>query len=136
MNKLKTANNVIPFKSNVFDCIVKHIDSFSCFTHHKYETPLEIYKSDKKFLWDYLDHQLNYPIEISKFLTKNNIPFRYFDLDNDSYIEVFGGDFEIDKEYTSHVTTWKEYEDRYNQVARMADEYISLRNLSLTYTPT
>ena len=66
---------------------------------------------------------------------KNNIPYRYFDLDNDSYNEVFGGDFEIDREYTSHAQSWIGYDDRYNEVANIAKEYISLRNLSQPYIP-
>ena len=137
LNILRNANNVIPYKSNTFDCVVKHIDSFSHFTCHKWkETPPEMYKKNKNIIIDYLDFQLNQPFEIAKFLTKNNIPFKWFDLDNDSYNEYFGGDFEVDKEYTSHAPTWVGYEDRYNQVAGIANEYISLRNLSLTYSPT
>ena len=137
LNILRNANNVIPYKSNTFDCVVKHIDSFSHFTCHKWkETPPEMYKKNKNIIIDYLDFQLNQPFEIAKFLTKNNIPFKWFDLDNDSYNEYFGGDYEVDKEYTSHAPTWVGYEDRYNQVAGIANEYISLRNLSLTYSPT
>ena len=136
LNKLRNANNVIPYKSNIFDAVVKHIDSFSHFTNHKYvETPVELFKKDKKLIWDYLDHQLNLPLEVAEFLTKNNIPYNYFDLDNDSYNEVFGGNYEIDREYTSHAYSWEGYEDRYKEVARIADEYVFLRSLNTIYTP-
>ena len=48
LSKLRNANNVIPYKSNTFDCVIKQIDSFSHFTCHKWkETPPELYKRDK-----------------------------------------------------------------------------------------
>ena len=68
-------------------------------------------------------------------LVKNDIPFKYFDLDTDNYNEVFGGDFEIDKEYTSHAPTWVGFEDRYNELANISKEYISIRNIAQPYTP-
>ena len=136
LSKLRKANNVIPYKSNTFDCVVKQIDSFSHFTCHKWkETPPELYKKDKNIILDYLDHQLNQPLEIAEFLAKNDIPYKYFDLDNDNYNEVFGGNFEVDKEYTSHAPTWVGYEDRYNEVVKIAEEYITLRNLAQPYIP-
>ena len=136
LNKLRNANNVIPYKSDTFDCVVKHIDSFPHFTLRKWkETPPEMYEKDKNVILDYLDFQLNQPLEIAKFLTKNDIPFKWFDLDTDSYNEYFGGDFEVDKEYTSHAPTWVGYDDRYNKVVKIANEYISLRHLPQTYTP-
>ena len=136
LSKLRKANNVIPYKSNTFDCVVKQIDSFSHFTCHKWkETPPELYKKDKNIILDYLDHQLNQPLEIAEFLAKNDIPYKYFDLDNDNYNEVFGGNFEVDKEYTSHAPTWVGYEDRYNEVVKIAEEYITLRNLAEPYIP-
>ena len=136
LNKLRNASNIIPYKSDIFDWVVKTIDGFSHLTSHKYkETPPEFYKKDKKLMWGFLDHALKQPIKIAEFLMKNNIPYRYFDLDNDSYNEVFGGDFEIDREYTSHAQSWIGYDDRYNEVANIAKEYISLRNLSQPYIP-
>ena len=137
LDKLQKSNNIIPYKSDIFGCLVSHIDSFSHLTHHQYdETVVEIYKKNKKLIWDYLDHQLNQPVKIAEFLSKNNIPYIYFDLDKDNYNEIFGGDYELDREYTSHAHVWEGYEDRYNQVARIAKEYISLRLLPQPYTPT
>tara|TARA_Y100001951_G_scaffold100114_1_gene103054 strand:- start:1821 stop:3005 length:1185 start_codon:yes stop_codon:yes gene_type:complete len=136
LNKLKKANNIIAYKSDIFDCVLKQLDSFSHFTLHKLdESPVEVYKRDKNIIWDYLDHQLNQPVKIAKFLIKNDIPFKYFDLDTDNYNEVFGGDFEIDKEYTSHAPTWVGFEDRYNELANISKEYISIRNIAQPYTP-
>lgn len=137
LNKLRNASNIIPYKSDIFDWAVKTIDGFSHLTSHKYkETPPEFYKNDKQLMWGFLDHELNNPIRIAEFLAKHNIPFQYFDLDTDTYNEVFGGDFEIDKNYTSHALSWEGHDDRYNEVANIAKEYISLRNLSQPYTPT
>ena len=137
LSKLQKANNIIPFKSNILDWVIKIIDGFSHLTSHKYkETPPEMYKKDKKLIWSFIDHELNNPIRIAEFLTRHKIPFQYFDLDTDSYNKVFGGDFEIDKEYTSHAPTWVGFDDRYNEVASIAKEYISLRLLPQPYTPT
>jgi len=129
--KLKKSNNVIPYKSEILDCIVKQIDSFSHHTLHKYnETPTEIYKRDKNIIWDYLDYERNQPVKIAKLLRKHNIPYRYFNLDSDSYKEVFGWEHEIDKEYTSYAPSWQGYEDRFNEVESIAKEYIALRNIT------
>ena len=129
--KLKKANNVIPYKSNILDCIVKQIDSFSHHTLHKYEeTPTEIYKRNKNIIWDYLDHERSEPVRIAKLLRKHDIPYRYFDLDTDSYKECFGWEHEIDKEYTSYAPSWQGYEDRFNEVENIAKEYIALRKFT------
>ena len=140
LRKLRCANNIIPYKSNIFEWAVSFIDTYSHHTNHKDDYNQEIlekntYKKNKKIIWEYLDHQRMLPIKIAKFLTKNNIPYKYFDLDNDSYNEVFGGHHEIDKEYTSNAPSWKGYDDRYQEVANIAKEYISMRNLSQPYTP-
>ena len=140
LNKLRKANNVIPYKSDVFSWALSFIDSFSHLTHHIYDEGQEIltkdlYNKNKKIIFQYLDHQFYIPIKIAEFLTKRNIPYRYFDLDNDSYKEVFGGNFELDRNYTSHSECWKNYQDRYNQIADMVKEYISERNLPSHYIP-
>ena len=140
LNKLRKANNVIPYKSDIFSWTVSFIDSFFHITEHIYDEDqqiLEKYLYDKniKLVFQYLDHELYLPIKIAEFLTKRNIPYRYFDLDNDSYKEVFGGNFELDRNYTSHSECWKNYQDRYNQIADMVKEYISERNLPSHYIP-
>tara|TARA_B100001989_G_scaffold233113_1_gene192788 strand:- start:545 stop:1672 length:1128 start_codon:yes stop_codon:yes gene_type:complete len=140
LNKLRKANNVIPYKSDVFSWALSFIDSFSHLTHHIYDEGQEIltkelYDKNKKIIFQYLDHQFYIPIKIAEFLTKRNIPYRYFDLDNDSYKEVFGGNFELDRNYTSHSECWKNYQDRYNQIEDMVKEYITERNLPSHYIP-
>ncbi len=140
LNKLKKANNVIPYKSDTFSWAIAFIDSFSHLTDHKYDEDQgilskELYDKNKKIIFNYLDHQFYIPIKIAEFLTKRNIPYRYFDLDNDSYNEVFGGNFEIDRNYTNHSKCWEDYQDRYNQIVDMVKEYIFERNLPSFYIP-
>ena len=140
LNKLRKANNIIPYKSDIFTWAVSFIDSFSHLTNHIYDEEQEILKKDlfdknKKIIFQYLDHQFHLPTKIAEFLTKRNIPYRYFDLDNDSYNEVFGGDFEMDRNYTNHSKCWKNYTDRYNYIADMVKEYIIERNIPSYYTP-
>jgi hypothetical protein len=140
LNKLRKANNVIPYKSDVFSWAVSFIDSFSHLTDHKFDEEQDIlskdlYDRNQKNIFQYLDHHLHLPTKIAEFLTKRSIPYRYFDLDNDSYNEVFGGDFEVERDYTSHAASWKGYPDRYNQVANMAKLWISERNIPTYHTP-
>ena len=136
LKKLQKAINIIPYKSNIFEWVLSYVDGFSHITKHKYkESPIEIYKKNKNFIWDYLDHQLNEPIKIANFLSKNNIPYKFFDIDTDSYNEMFGGDYELDRDYTSFKPSYVGYDDRYNEVVNIVKEYISLRNLSQPYKP-
>ena len=140
LNKLRKANNIIPYKSDIFSWAIAFMDSFSHLTGHIYDEDQEILKKDLydkniELIFEFLDHQLYQPIKIAEFLTRRNIPYRYFDLDNDSYNEVFGGDFEIDRDYTSYASSYKQYPDRYNQVADMAKKYIAKRNLPSYFTP-
>ena len=135
LNKLRKANNIIPYKSDLFSWAIGFIDSFSHLSDHIYDEEQgilekDLYDKNKKIIFQFLDHQFYIPSKIAEFLTKRNIPYRYFDLDNDWYNEVFGGTFEIDRDYTSHASSWKDYQDRYNQVADIAKEYISLRNVT------
>jgi len=140
LNKLREANNIIPYKSDIFSWAVSYVDSFSHITDKRYDEEQlilekDLYDKNIKLIFKFLDHHLHLPIKIAEFLTKRNIPYRYFDLDNDSYNEVFGGDFEIDRDYTNHSESWKDYQDRYNQVADMVKLWISERNLPSYYTP-
>tara|TARA_Y100000114_G_C11718238_1_gene307103 strand:- start:11 stop:1105 length:1095 start_codon:yes stop_codon:yes gene_type:complete len=140
LNKLRKANNVIPYKSDIFSFAISYIDSFSHLTGHRYDEEQliiekDLYDKNIKLIFKFLDHHLHMPIKIAEFLTKRNIPYRYFDLDNDSYNEVFGGNFEIDRDYTNHSSSWKNYPDRHNQVLDMAKLWISERNLPSYYTP-
>ena len=58
------------------------------------------------------------------------IPYQYFDLDTDSYKDVFGFQYDLPRDYTSHSFTWEDHMDRHAELEEIAKEYISLRNIT------
>ena len=131
LNMLRESTNIVPINSNLLDHFISLLDSFSHHTRHKYyETPVEMYKKNKNILWDYLDTQIGQVHKIVKSLEFRKIPYQYFDLDTDSYKDVFGFQYDLPRDYTSHSFTWEDHMDRHAELEKIADEYISLRNIT------
>lgn len=131
LNILRESTNIVPINSNLLDHFISLLDSFSHHTLHKYyETPVEMYEKNKNILWDYLDTQVGQVHKIVKSLEFRKIPYQYFDLDTDSYTDVFGYEYDLPRDYTSHAFTWKDHMDRHAELEEIAKEYITLRNIT------
>ena len=125
LKKLQSSNNIVPYKSNILDSIISKLDSFGDNTFGAYEETLfEMYDKDKNILWDFLD---SYQIELNniiKTLIEYNIPYQMFDLDNDSYKDVFGWDIDLPRDYTHKKNSWQDNE-RYATIVKIAQEYLA-----------
>ena len=127
--------NLVPFKSDHLDNYISKLDGFANFIPeiHYGGNLLEIYEKDKEFVWKWLD-QWNIKLkETVDKLRERKIPFTYFDLDKDSYKDVFKGwDYELPRNFTHRKKFWmtgENFESRYYKVKSIAEEYIELRKL-------
>tara|TARA_B100001093_G_scaffold334158_1_gene319108 strand:- start:377 stop:1393 length:1017 start_codon:yes stop_codon:yes gene_type:complete len=128
---IRESTNIVPIKSNLLDHVVLMLDSFSHHTGHKYcDTPVQIYKENKNILWEYLDTEIGQVHKVVKSLESKKIPYQYFDLDTDSYKDVFDFELDLPRDYTSYCFTWKNHMDRHADLEKIAKEYISLRNIT------
>lgn len=125
--------NLVPYKSDHLDNYISKLDGFANFIPEiNYGNSLfDVYEKDKEFVWMWLD-QWNIKLKnIAEKLRERKIPFRYFDLDKDSYKEVFKGwDYEIPRDFSHRRKFWitgKDFEKRYSKVKSIAEEYIELR---------
>lgn len=131
LKMLRESTNIVPIKSNLLDHVLLLIDSFSHHTRHKYcDTPVQIYKENKNTLWKYLDTEIGQVHKVVKSLESKKIPYQYFDLDTDSYKDVFDFELDLPRDYTSYCFTWKNHMDRHADLEKIAKEYISLRNIT------
>ena len=129
---------IVPYKSNIKHHVETVLDFVGGFQTRGHDI-VKLYKEDKKWLWDYLDeHCLYLHIHIvEQALRENNIKYRYFDMDNDSYPEFFGGKMRIDRHctnpFTFQIQMAKDKElaqKKYDILQEMSDEYIMSRNLT------
>lgn len=129
---------IVPYKSNIKDHVETVLDFVGGFQTRGHDI-VKLYKYDKKWLWDYLDeHCLYLHIHVvEQALRENNIKYRYFDMDNDSYPDFFGGKMIIDRQCTNPfpflIKMAKDKElaqKKYDILQEMSDEYITTRNLT------
>ena len=129
---------IVPYKSNIKHHVETVLDFVGGFQNRGHDI-VKLYKDDKKWLWDYLDeHCLYLHIRaIEQSLRENNIKYRYFDMDNDSYPDFFGGKMRIDRHctnpFTFQIQMAKDKElaqKKYDILQEMSDEYIKSRNLT------
>ena len=131
----REGTNLVPFKSDHLDNYISKLDGFADFIPEiNYRGSLfDAYEKDKEFVWMWLD-QWNIKLKnIVDKLRERKIPFTYFDLDKDSYKDVFKGwDYEIPRDFSHRRKFWitgKDFEKRYSKVKSIAEEYIELRKL-------
>ena len=86
----------------------------------QYEDLQSLYEKNKDILWQFLDTQIGQVHKIVRSLESKKIPYQYFDLDTDSYKDVFGFKLDLPRDYTSHVFTWIEHMDRHAEVEKIA----------------
>lgn len=129
---------IVPYKSNIKHHVETVLDFVGGFQNRGHDI-VKLYKDDKKWLWDYLDeHCLYLHIHgVEQALRENNIKYRYFDMDNDSYPDFFGGKMIIDRQCTNPfpflIKMAKDKElaqKKYDTLQEIADEYINTRKLT------
>ncbi len=155
---LQSAVNIVPYKTNLLDSIISKLDTFSdseCMPypnhryvdmgdniydkqtnrHNKKGTIYEIYETNKEFLWSYLDGYQTHLNDMITILKQYNIPFIWFNLDEDNYEDIFSDwnpmDIVLPRDHTHFKRNcWEGYEENYKEVEKMAKEYLSRREKS------
>ncbi len=129
---------IVPYKSNIKDHVESCLDNIGGFASKDVDI-VKQYSKDKKWLWNYLDeHCLYLHIRgVEQTLRSNNIKYRYFDLDNDNYLEFFGGKMVKDRLSTNPIIFLMNMANdkdlarkKYDILQEMSDEYIRSRNLT------
>ncbi len=121
----QSTNNIIPYKSNLLDSVISKLDKFGGQRKEEFGNELlEVYGTDKKRIWNFLDcylQDIDNTIELCK---SNNIPYVMFNLDEDSYENTFGwGKMEY-RDISHHKKVWHN-EEKYDILENMAKEYLS-----------
>ena len=110
--------NVVPYKSNILDCIVSKLDLYT-----GADDLLEVYKTNKNIVWNYLDGYNKEQENVIDLLKKYNIPYQMFDLDTDSYKDTFGWEIELPRDHSHRKDSWQN-SDRYDMILDIAKEYV------------
>lgn len=130
---LSQHTNIIPYKGNILDSVttkfdkVGHLgrDMIGCDLMHEYE-------NNKDKLWNYMDGFFEYDRKILECFKKHNIPYIMFDLDADSYVDVFEWKiYPFERNMTHMQNTFNDqcHYDRWVEVEKIAKEYIYERKL-------
>ena len=120
--------HIIPYKSNRLDSMISKLDLYASAFLERFEDErdadlLEAYNTDKNIIWNYLDEYDRQQNNIIDLLKKYNISYQMFDLDSDSYKDVFGWEIELPRDYTHRKESWKDNE-RYAMIHDIAKEYV------------
>jgi hypothetical protein len=132
---LRESMSIVPIKSNKLDRYISKLDGFQDFrpTINISKTNIfETYERDKELVWKYLDSWDEEIENIVRILDDRKIPYTYFDLDKDSYEEVFKGwNNTLPRDYTHRKNCWQEdnpeFEKNYNKIKAIAEEYLALK---------
>ena len=125
INLFQSAINIVPYKSNKIDSIISKLDGFADYQPHlEYNLDLlEVYNTDKNRVWYWLDEFNRQKDDVIELLKKYEIPYIMFDLDTDSYKDVFGWDIELPRNHTHRKSSWQNNE-RYAMIQDIAKEYV------------
>jgi|TARA_B100000508_G_scaffold126465_1_gene111024 hypothetical protein len=135
----KDKRNILPYKSDLREMVVKLLDGFADFrrdTKWK-EDVIQAIKDDKKYVYQYLDDEvIHHHHKIARRLMKYGIDFEYFDLDKGSYKDTFGLDRSLDRNIDNPVLFQlkgaddkKKARTRYFQLVDLAEQYLQSRNI-------
>ena len=90
----------------------------------------DAYVKQRDLVWLHLDDIVNEGRNLEYRLRELKIPYEYFNLDKDDY-SIFGCDVSLPSDHTHpdwDLTNEKTY-DNWSQIRRIAEEYISVRQL-------
>tara|TARA_B100001079_G_scaffold120278_1_gene103372 strand:+ start:279 stop:1187 length:909 start_codon:yes stop_codon:yes gene_type:complete len=133
---LKTYKNIVPYKTNLVDSMISKLNLFDPPKQSKkytnktgrpvfFKTILDAYNRDKNIVWSHLDDFTRQQRNIEQLLLDLNIPFEYFNLDEDSYKDVF----ELEGLPRDKTHPKFKHNDNWNIIKNMAEEYIDIRKL-------
>jgi len=115
----RSRKNVIPYKEDLVDCFASKLKRY------KKRDVIETYKNDKRLIWSHLDGIVRNIRRIEKYLQHNGIEPVYFNMDRDSYKEVFGFEKNDLPRDATHPGDYPERE-QYEQIAK---EYVRIRDM-------
>ena len=141
LSLVKSATNIVPYKSNLLDSMISKLSLFDKIESAKKSKKLtgrfvvfkdlsDVYNKHKEMLWHHLDGILEEHREIEYRLRQLDIPYQYFDLDNDSY-DIFECTNRLPSTYThpDWDLTDNKTHSNWTILRDIAEEYIELRNL-------
>ena len=141
LSLVKSATNIVPYKSDLLDSMISKLSLFDKIESAKKSKRLtgrfvvfkdlsDVYNKHKEILWDHLDGILEEHREIEYRLRQLDIPYQYFDLDNDSY-DIFECTNRLPSTYThpDWDLTDNKTHSNWTILRDIAEEYIKLRNL-------
>ena len=141
LSLVKSATNIVAYKSNLLDSMISKLTLFDKIESAKKSKKLtgrfvvfkdlsDVYNKHKEMLWYHLDGILKEHREMEYRLRQLDIPYQYFDLDNDNY-DIFECTNKLPSTYTHpdwDLTDNKTYSN-WTILRDIAEEYIELRNL-------
>jgi len=131
-NMLRQNNsvNIIPYKVNLLDSFISKLDGFQMLNTRleDHNDLFEVYEQDKERVWKWLDfflHEQNFLVDKLK---ANDIPYVYFNLDEDKY---WWDDKSLARDCTHRKSGWVLADEseqwKYSKVVDIAKEYITVR---------
>tara|TARA_Y100001963_G_C6776991_1_gene447842 strand:+ start:474 stop:1496 length:1023 start_codon:yes stop_codon:yes gene_type:complete len=141
---LKKSNNVIPYKENLVDSISAKLAMFDPKAMHEkiyQETGKRIrirhvvdaHKRCKEIVWYHIDTFFKQQRNMEKALIDLNIPYEYFNMDTDNYLDFFNLKEDIKLKKYTHPTVSTEVEkenvaSRWKLLNGIAEDYIKEKN--------
>jgi len=132
----KNSVNIIPYKVDLLDSFVSKLDGFANFNQklEDHNDLFEVYNLDKERVWKWLDYFLQEQNDLIDKFKNDNIPYVFFNLDEDKYSDLFTG-WDVDlhqRDCTHHKYNWELADEdekwKYQKVLEIAKEYMSVRN--------
>ena len=117
--------NVVPYKPLTIESVVAKFNVCKPKIKFGYDTLEDFYTNDKGGLFAWMDKFIGDHTIIQNYLIDNNIDHIRFDLDTDSYEEVFGWTKTLPRDLTA--PKFDESNPKYQQVKSWAEEYLNNR---------
>ena len=118
LTRIKSSCNVIPYHTNLERYYIAKLDNFGANRIEEYGNNLfDIWKHDKDRIFKWLDLWEKDFYDIVNRLKKYDIPYQYFDLSKDDYIDTFGWKKELSRSY-SYIDEYLTNIDDYKNIIR------------------
>lgn len=117
--------NVVPYKPLSVESVIAKFNVCKPKFMFGYDTLEDFYINDKGRLFAWMDKFIGEHTTIQNYLIDNNIDHIRFDLDTDSYEEVFGWTKSLPRDHSS--PKFDESNPKYQQVKSWAEEYLNNR---------
>jgi len=127
LTRLKTScNNVVPYHTDLEHMYLQKLHYFGTNRTEEFGNNLmDIWNYDKDRIFDWLDLWEKDFYDVVNTLKKYDIPYQYFNLRTDSYVDTFGWKIDLDREFSNtnnHMTNIDEYKDIIRQYIQNRDQ--------------